>query len=337
MTPALACGASVQRDEAEKMEIIRLVEHSSLSVKRTLEELNVPRSTFYRWYQHYQEEGETGLIDQRPNPQQIWNRIPAEVKQQVVDLALQHPDRSPRQIAWLFTDEQGYFVSESSTYRILKSYDLVESPAFTVLRAADEFQHPTKRVNELWQTDFTYFKILNWGWYYLSTVLDDFSRYILAWKLTPTMNASDVQDTLQIALAKTGLDHVLVEHRPRLLSDNGSCYLSKDLKLFLERKHIEHTRGAPYHPMTQGKIERYHRSMKNIVNLQNYFLPGELESQIASFVEYYNNQRYHESLDNLTPADVYFGRTKEVLDKRAQIKKQTMQHRRLHNLQLPAV
>jgi putative transposase len=327
----------IRRDQAEKMEIIHLVEHSNLSVKRTLEELNVPRSTFYRWYQQYQADGETGLIDQRPNPQQIWNRIPADVKQQVVDLALEYPDRSPRQIAWLFTDEKGYFISESSTYRILKGYDLVESPAFTVVSAADEFKHPTKHVHELWQTDFTYFKILNWGWYYLSTVLDDFSRYILAWKLTPTMNASDVQDTLLLALNKTGLDHVLVEHRPRLLSDNGSCYLSKDLKLFLERKHIKHTRGAPYHPMTQGKIERYHRSMKNIVNLQNYFLPGELESQIASFVEYYNNQRYHESLDNLTPADVYFGRTKEVLDKRAQIKKQTMQHRRLHNLQLPAV
>jgi transposase InsO family protein len=327
----------IRRDQAEKMEIIHLVEHSTLSVKRTLEELNVPRSTFYRWYQQYQADGETGLIDQRPNPQQIWNRIPADVKQQVVDLALEYPDRSPRQIAWLFTDEKGYFISESSTYRILKGYDLVESPAFTVVSAADEFKHPTRRVHELWQTDFTYFKILNWGWYYLSTVLDDFSRYILAWKLSPTMNASDVQDTLLLALDKTGLDHVLVEHRPRLLSDNGSCYLSKDLKLFLEHKHIEHTRGAPYHPMTQGKIERYHRSMKNIVNLQNYFLPGELESQIASFVEYYNNQRYHESLDNLTPADVYFGRTKEVLDKRAQIKKQTMQHRRLHNLQLPAV
>lgn len=330
-------GRIIRRDEAEKMEIIHLVEHSDLSVKRTLEELNVARSTFYRWYQQYQEEGETGLIDQRPNPQQIWNRIPAEVKQQVVDLALQHPDRSPRQIAWLFTDEKGYFISELSTYRILKSYDLVESPAFTVLSAADEFKHPTKRVNELWQTDFTYFKIVGWGWYYLSTVLDDFSRYILAWKLTPTMNASDVQDTLLLALAKTGLDHVLVEHRPRLLSDNGSCYLSKDLKLFLEGKHIEHTRGAPYHPMTQGKIERYHRSMKNIVNLQNYFLPGELKSHIASFVNYYNNQRYHELLDNLTPADVYFGRTKEVLTKREEIKKRTMQHRRLQNLQIAAV
>lgn len=327
----------IRRDQAEKREIIHVVEHASLPVKRTLEELNVPASTFYRWYKHYQEDGLEGLIDHRPNPRQIWNRIPPEVQQQVVELALQHPDRSPRQIAWLFTDTQGYFISESSTYRILRGFDLVESPAFRVVSAADEFKHPTHRVNELWQTDFTYFKILGWGWYYLSTVLDDFSRYILAWKLTPTMKASDVQDTLQIALDKTGLDQVLVEHRPRLLSDNGSCYLSKDLQLFLERKHIEHTRGAPYHPMTQGKIERYHRSMKNIVNLQNYFLPGELEAEIDSWVKYYNHQRYHESLDNLIPADVYFGRTTEVLIQRTEIKRQTMQQRRLQNLQTAAV
>jgi transposase InsO family protein len=323
----------IRTSKAEKREIIHLVEHSALSVKKTLDELQVPRSTFYRWYKHYLEDGEEGLVDRRPNPHQIWNRIPQEVKQQVVEVALEHPDRSPRQIAWLFTDEKGYFISESSAYRILKSFDLVESPVFRVMSAADKYQHPTHRVHELWQTDFTYFKIQGWGWYYLSTVLDDFSRFILAWKLTPTMSTTDVQETLLMALACTGLDQVLVEHRPRLLSDNGSCYVSGELRSFLERRHIEHTRSAPYHPMTQGKIERYHRSMKNIVNLQNYFLPGHLETEIASFVNYYNHQRYHESLNNLTPADVYFGRAKEVLTKRDQIKKQTLQRRRLHNLQ----
>lgn len=326
----------IRRDTAEKSEIIHLVEHSALPVKRTLEELQVPRSTFYRWYQQYQEEGPEGLIDHRPNPRQFWNRIPPEVKRQVVELALEHPDRSPRQIAWLFTDAKGYFISESSTYRILKGFDLVESPAFRVLGAADRFQRPTKHVHELWQTDFTYFKIQGWGWYYLSSVLDDFSRYILAWKLTPTMAATDVQETLLMALAKTGLDQVLVEHRPRLLSDNGSCYISKELQLFLERRHIEHTHSAPYHPMTQGKIERYHRSMKNVVNLQNYFLPGTLETEITNFVEYYNNQRYHESLHNLTPADVYFGRAQEVLNRRDEIKKKTLRQRRLQNLQTAA-
>ena len=140
-----------------------------------------------------------------------------------------------------------------------------------------------------------------------------------------------------MALAASGLDQALVQHRSRLLSDNGACYLSGELRDFLQDRHMEHTRSAPYHPMTQGKIERYHRSMKNIVNLQNYFLPSQLETEIASFVQYYNHQRYHESLDNLTPADVYFGRAKEVLTKRDQIKKQTLQQRRLQNLQLPAV
>jgi len=327
----------IRRSEAEKREIIHLVEHSALSVKKTLGELQVPRSTFYRWYKQFLEEGEEGLVDHRPNPHQIWNRIPQEVKQQVVELALEYPDRSPRQIAWLFTDEKGYFISESSTYRILKSFDLVESPAFQVISASEHFKQPTKRIHELWQTDFTYFKIQGWGWYYLSTVLDDFSRYIIAWKLTTSMSATDVQETLLMALASSGLDQALVQHRPRLLSDNGSCYLSGKLRDFLQDKQMEHTRSAPYHPMTQGKIERYHRSMKNIVNLQNYFLPTELETEIASFVRYYNHQRYHESLDNLTPADVYFGRAKEVLSKRDQIKKQTLQQRRLLNLQPPAV
>jgi len=293
-------------------------------VNKTLKELDVPRSSFYRRYAAYQEEGEDGLIDKRPQLRPFWNKIPDSVRQQIVELALEHPDQSSRQLAWQFTDQEGYFISESSVYRILKGYDLIESPAFTVIKAANAFKHPTQRVNELWQTDFTYFKIMGWGWYYLSTILDDFSRFILAFKLTNSMSALDVQDTLQIALDRTGLDRVLVEHRPRLLSDNGSCYVSGKLKSFLESKHIEHTRGAPYH-----------RSMKNVVKLQNYYYPWELEQEIARFVDYYNHQRYHESLANLTPADVYFGRQKEVLRKREEIKRRTLQQRRLLNLQAP--
>ncbi len=124
-------------------------------------------------------------------------------------------------------------------------------------------------MHELWQTDFTYLKLLSWGWYYLSTVLDDYSRYILAWKLTPSMTARDVQDTLEVALAKTSLERVRVKLRPRLLSDNGPCYLSQELKHYLQEQEMEHTRGAPFHPMPQGTIERYHRSMKNVILLQD--------------------------------------------------------------------
>jgi putative transposase len=102
-------------------------------------------------------------------------------------------------------------------------------------------------------------------------------------------------------------------HRPRLLSDNGPSYVSSELGEWLEDKGIRHIRGRPYHPMTQGKIERYHCSMKNRILLENYYLPGQLQRSIGEFVDYYNNCRYHESLDNLTPADVYFGRGPAIL------------------------
>jgi len=318
--------------QSERMEIIQLVENSELSIRKTLQELEVPRSTFYGWYQRYQEYGYDGLADQKAGPRQFWNQIPESVQEQVVELALAHPDKSSRQLAWQFTDDQEYFISESSVYRILKGFDLVQSPTFLMVTAKDKFENPTTEINELWQTYFTYFKIIDWGWHYLSTILDDFSRYILAWKLSSTMATRDVEETLNLALAKAGLDEVRVRHRPRLLSDNGPAYVSKELKKFLKRKDIEHVRGAPYHPMTQGKIERYHRSMKNVVKLQNYYSPSELEQSITEFVEYYNNQRYHEAIDNLIPADVYFGKSEEVLTKREQIKQATLDRRRKFNL-----
>ena len=318
--------------QSEKMEIIKLVEGSDLPVRRTLEELDVNKSTFYNWYSKYLESGYDGLSDRSTSPRQFWNKIPDFVREQVVEIALQEPDKSPRELAFLITDEYNYFISESSVYRILKSYDLVTSPAFILISAKSKFQNPTKRINELWQTDFTYFRIVGWGWYYLSTVLDDFSRYIISWKLTATMTTDDVKDTLDMAIEKTGVDKIKVKHRPRLLSDNGPSYLSNDLKKYLKKKRMKHTRGAPYHPMTQGKIERYHRTMKNVVKLQNYYFPWELEAELKEFVDYYNNERYHESIENVTPADVFFNRYKEVLDTRKKIKLETMIQRRKYNL-----
>ena len=320
--------------QSEKMEIMRLVRGSQLGVKRTLEELDVPRSSFYRWYKRYQEEGYDGLANRPPNSRRFWNKIPDCEKQRVIDVALAKPELTPRELAWEITDSHGAFISESSVYRILRDYDLVTSPAYIVLSASDEFKHKTSRVNQLWQTDFTYFKIIGWGWYYLSTVLDDYSRYIIAWLLTKTMAADDVKKTLELAINKTRVSGVEVRHRPRLLSDNGPCYLAGELGDYLDQHGIEHTRGRPYHPMTQGKIERYHRTMKNVINLEHYYLPWQLEYKISEFVQYYNHQRVHESLDNLTPADVYHGRATQIAKARNLIKEQTMRNRRRMNMGL---
>ena len=149
---------------AEKFEIIRLVERSHVPAKQTLDMLGIPRTTFYRWYAHYRVDGKDALQDKAPLPARVWNRIPDVIRDRVIALALDRPELSPRELAVTFTDTEGYFVSESSVYRLLKAHDLITSPAFIVIKADSEFKDKTTAINQMWQTDFTYLKIIGWGW-----------------------------------------------------------------------------------------------------------------------------------------------------------------------------
>jgi len=148
---------------SENLEIIHTVERSHLPVKKTLDMLGIPRTTFYRWYDRYLEDGLDGLADRSPCPGSVWNRIPEDIRELIVEMALDHPELSPREIAVRFTDTKKYFVSEASVYRHLKAQDLITSPAFVVIKAAEEFTDKTTAINQMWQTDFTYFKIIGWG------------------------------------------------------------------------------------------------------------------------------------------------------------------------------
>ena len=248
---------------SEKLEIIRIVETSHLPVRRALDKIGIPKTTFYAWLDRYASGGFGALEDRKPRPRGVWNRIPDKIRTRVIERALQEPELSPREVAVAFTDAEKTFVSEASVYRMLKAEGLVTSPAFIVMKAADAFANPTTAINQLWQTDFTYLKVTGWGWFYLSTVLDDFSRYIVAWKLCTTMAASDVTETLELALQASGLDQTEIDRRPRLLSDNGPSYVANELSEWLGEQGMRHTRGKPYHPMTQGKIERWHLSLKS--------------------------------------------------------------------------
>jgi transposase InsO family protein len=186
------------------------------------------------------------LSDSDGHPKQVsklsilFRRIGDDIQQQIIDMALDTTDLSPRELAVRFTDEKRYFVSEATVYRLLKAHDLITSPAFVVIRAADAFHTKTTRPNEMWQTDFTYFKIIGWGWVYLSTVLDDFSRYIIAWKLCTNMRAEDVTNTLDLALEASGCDSATVLHKPRLLSDNGPSYIAGELAEYIEARKMSH-------------------------------------------------------------------------------------------------
>src|SRR3981189_449245 len=234
----------------------------SPSLGGRLAQIGIPKSTFYAWLDRHAAGGFDGLEDRKPRPDRVWNRIPDEVRQRILDFALNEPELSPREIAVAFTDRQRSYVSEASVYRLLQAEGLLTSPAFIVMKAAERFTNPTTAVNQLWQTDFTYLKVTGWGWYYLPTVLNDFSRYIVAFKLCTTMAAADVTATLDLALQASGLDQVEVDRRPRVLRHNGASYVATELADWLGEHGMSHTRGKPYHPMTQGKIERGHLSPK---------------------------------------------------------------------------
>src|SRR5690606_38150967 len=205
-------------------------------------------------------------------------------------------------------------ISESSVYRILKQRGLIAAPNHILIAASNQFKDKTQFVHQMWQTDITYFNIIGWGWYYLSTILDDYSRYIINWELCDSMNAEDVKRTVNTAIEKARLKS---KAKPKLLSDNGPFYVSNELKTYLkEALKMKQVHGRPMHPQTQGKIERYHRTMKNVVKLNHFYHPEELIEALEKFVDNYINRRYHESLNNLTPADIYYGRSEQIIEKR---------------------
>jgi putative transposase len=314
-----------------KLEVLRAVEFSPLGVKKTLRQLRIPRSTYYRWRRKFRGRGLVGLRDRPSGHLRVWNRLLPEEREEALGIALLNPEWSPRDVSCFVTDHCGFTISESSVYRILKAEGLVKEVQSKTFPAESEYRIKTSRPDEQWQTDATYMLVKNWGWYYLISVLDDFSRKILAWRLQSAMTAGDFSDVVETACETTGMDNVPITDRARLLTDRGPSLISSEFGAYLEAKGLGHILAAPYHPQTNGKIERFHRSCKERVNLVIWETPAELERELARFIEYYNTQRYHEALGNVTPDDVYFGRKESIISRRNRLKAKTLAHRRARN------
>jgi transposase InsO family protein len=294
--------------------------------------LGIPSSTYYRWKNAYDKKGEKGLEDKSPKAGRVWNRLLPDERDTIIEQALAFPDESPRQIAFRIIDSCGFSVSETTVYRVLKAKGLIPDRNIVGFPASSEYSVKPRRVNEQWQIDATYLKVIGWGWYFLISVIDDFSRRILAWRLQPKMDGDAFSEVVQDALEATGLYKAPNILKPRLLSDNGSGLIGKNFQDYIDAVKVKHILASPYHPQTNGKIERYHRSLKERVLLVIHCYPWELEEDVALFVAYYNSMRYHEALGNVTPDDVYFGRKEEILSKRREIKFETLVKRRLANL-----
>jgi len=319
----------------QKWEILRAVESSSCPVKESLIRWKVPSSTYYRWKAAFEKQGIEGLGDRSPSKGKTWNEVLPHEQERILEVADHHPDWFSREISLYISDNEGFTVSESSVYRILKRNGLIKSSGKKTFPAGPEYQVKTKRVNEMWQTDASYLIVKNWGWYYLISVLDDFSRKILAWLLQPSMDTDAFSEVIELACEATGMHRFPADNRAKLLSDRGSALISKPFGEYLEAKGLRHIFASPYHPQTNGKIERYHRSAKEKINLIVWEYPDDLEQEIASFVSYYNRSRYHEALGNVTPDDVYYGRREAILERRKALKHQTLMRRKQANQTIP--
>jgi len=313
---------------AAKREILALVADSRLPRRRALERLGLPKSTYYRWLRR---QAEGRLQDKKGGSSIPWNKLRPEEEATILTQARASPELSARQLALKLVDSGGWYVSESTVFRILKRDGLIKPAEIVGFKAGKEYHRKTKRPNELWATDCAHLKVVDWGWYYLVTVMDDYSRFILAWELKSDMAAGSLIDVVQKAIDFTCMTDVLVEDRTVLLSDNGSGYLSRQFGEYLRLVGVRHIVASPYHPQTNGKIERYHRSIKGELKLLPYEMPSELEQAIANFIEYYNYRRYHDGLGDITPYDVYIGRHLEILQNRKEAKSKTLQARKDYN------
>jgi transposase InsO family protein len=301
--------------------IMAQMEKQSRGKRQELMALGIPKSSYYRWRQGRADSG---------NRERPWNRITPAEEDKILAVARGFPELSSRQLSAWITDNEGFAVSESTVYRILRREGLVKRQE-TQPAAAKEYHTKTTRPHQMWATDASYFRVVGWGYYYLVTVMDDYSRFILSWKLQKDMSANSLIEVVQEAVDATGMTDVPVENRTRLLSDNGSGYVSKAFRDYLRLVGIGHILSAPFHPQTNGKVERYQQSLKREVNQLPYGLPSELEQAIAAFVNYYNYRRYHKALGDVAPADVLYGRREEILERRKEVRVQTTNRRRDYN------
>jgi len=318
-------------DAEGKLQMLRAVESSGLSVAETLRRLDLSPTTYYHWRTKFRQQGVAGLQDLSPYQGRVWNQILPREREQILEVAMLFPEWPPRQIACHLSDDGQFTVSESTVYRVLKEVGWIKPRVERTFPAGAEYTSKTTRINQQWQTDATYLLVKNWGWYYLISVLDDYSRRILAWRLQPAQDADRFSEVIEAACEAAGLGDIPEDQKPRLVTDRGPALISKDFGQYLETRGLGHIVASPYHPQTNGKIERFHRSCKEVINLVVWETPEELRREIEQFVSWYNCRRYHEALGNVTPDDVYFGRREIILKRRATLKARTAARRRKEN------
>jgi len=320
----------------EKADLIRRVDLFQGSREKILKSLKIKRSTFYKWRRAFDEYGMEGLKKLKAGAKRIWNKLTDSETREVLEVARNHPELSPRLLSVKITDDGSFSVSESTVFKILKENGLVSPRPMPEMPAARQWKKKTTEPDEIWQCDGTNLFVVGWGYYKLIPIEDDFSRKIIGYDLKPDESGFSISDACEIAIENARAEGHILEKMPNLYTDNGSGFISDVVAKYLAHHGVHHIFGTPYHPQGRGKIERFNRSIKEKLCLLVYSSPDELKKAIDEAIKIYN-QTPHESLQNVSPNDVYAGRREEILKKRQEKKRLTLEKRKQYNLnQKPA-
>lgn len=318
----------------EKLRIINLVRESEEPVRVVLKRLGIGHSTYYKWYSRYRRSGPVGLENIKPTPRRFWNSLSKTERKQAIQIAFTNPEKAPKDIAKEFSEIYGSFISESSVYRILNSFDKFENKKIELIRGRNRFAESADDINTIWKTEFVYIRLLGWGFYYLLFIIDDYSKYVIQWKLYTTLTEKDPEQLVMTALWKTGLKGIRLKHRARLLTGNYSKLFIDRLKEFLYDYDLKNLRGTSSNAHVIHRINGTIQTKKNVINLNNYYLPGDIEEQVGLFIDYYNNEWTLKSFGNMTPAGIYHKQENIIRRQREKIKEKTLLMRKLRNLGL---
>jgi putative transposase len=312
----------------DKLDILQFIQAAPWPVKRALEVLGLARSTFYDWRDRYRRDGFRGLVGLPRSPIIPENRLLESERAQIIATAKSLPLEGYRKIAY-YAERDGIYVSQSTVYRILTKEGLLMSRKVRRRSAGEAYVQEPTRPGELWATDISYVFVEGYGFFYLFSVMDAFSRYVVHWELRPTMTTDDAKEVVLAAVRKAG---ITPEYGLRLLHDNGTQFVSRSFKRFLRDLKILQVRTAYRHPETNGRLERYHLTLKDAtVRLETYRTPAAARAAIEHFVYEYNTQRPHQALDYVTPASVHFGYADELLRRRQERREQARTHRIAEN------
>jgi putative transposase len=290
---------------------------AELTVGRLVSWLGISQSKYYQWQARYgQTNGHNGA-----GPRHFW-LTPWE---QAAILAYQvdHPDEGYRRLAYLMLDNEVVAVSPSSVYRVLKAAGRLQKWAKTPSKKGQGFEQPLQP-HQHWHIDISYLNICG-TFYYLGSILDGYSRSVVHWEIREQMTEQNIEIILQRAR------ELFPQARPRIISDNGPQFVAKDFKEFIRLCGMSHVRTSPAYPQSNGKLERWHKTLK-----EDCIRPGiplslqEARRLVTEFVAYYNNERLHSAIGYITPNDKLAGREAEIFAARRRKLAQARENRRYH-------